>query len=424
MTIRPSRRDILLAFAAATATGCGLPREAGPASPQFPLGVACGDVSVTSGDLWTAFEGTGPLTVRVWPRDDETSAQTFDVTLDDARIGTALVRTLSADTAYAYQFSGDGVLSDVGLFRTPPTADTLKPLTFGVASCARQTEPLAPLAVVAERYPLDALLYLGDTVYADGAKTLADYRGKWREALARRPQRLIRGATSVVATWDDHEVINDASGDRLDPSMLGAARTAFFEYQPVRPDAPTRLWRSLRWGKTAELFVLDCRGERNHATREYMSREQLDWLKAGLAASDATFKLILNSVPISSYPGALFGAFSDDRWEGWPSQREELIDFVDANTSGVLWLTGDFHMGVAGRVARTGPGSTQVEIAAGPAGSNLANPALSYPSPPQFDFASSINNMVVLDLDPATRAARVRFIASNDRVLFDHTYVV
>jgi alkaline phosphatase D len=297
-------------------------------------------------------------------------------------------------------------------------------LRFAVSSCARQTESLAPLAVVAEQYPVDAYLTLGDSVYADGATSLADYRAKWRGALARRPNRLLRAATSLIATWDDHEVRNDASADRLSPAQLDAARAAFFEHQPVRTDAPNRIWRSLRWGLTAEIFVLDCRGERNHATFDYVSPEQLAWLKAGLAASPATFKLIMNSVPISNYPGAFYAPFADDRWQGWPRQRTDLLSFIDEHRGGVLWLTGDFHMGVAGRVALAGPGAEQLEIAAGPAGSNLPNPALSYPSPPQFDFASAVNNVVVLDLTPDTNSARVRFVAGDARVLFDRTYTV
>jgi alkaline phosphatase D len=418
----PTRRE-LLAFLAASA--CGLPGEAGPASPRFPLGVACGDPTDTTAQLWTVLNGAGPLSVRVWPRADEAQAQLFDVPVGANDVALLPLTGLQPRTWYAYAFStGDGATSDEGQFRTAPGTDALVPLTFGVTSCARQTEPLTPLTRLAQDYELDAYLTLGDSVYADGAVQLSDYRAKWRTALARRPNRLVRAATGLVATWDDHEVLNDVSADRADPAQLAAARAAFFEHQPVQPAAPNRLWRSLRFGRTAEVFVLDCRGERDHATGEYISAAQLAWLEQGLANSPATFKLVMNSVPISSYPGVFFGAFAPDRWEGWPVQREALLRFVDEHRDGVLWLTGDFHIGVAGRVALTGPGAQQVEIAAGPAGANVPNPALSYPSPPQFDFASAVNNVVVLDLDPATRAARVRFVAGDGRVLFEQTYTL
>jgi alkaline phosphatase D len=421
--MKPTRREVLLALAAAS---CGMPPEAGPASSDFPLGVACGDATETGGRLWTVFVGSGPVSVRVWPRADELRAKVFGVEVDEAQVAAFDVTALEPSTWYSYVFIGEAgaTQSDVGSFRTRPAAEARPALRFAVTSCARQTESLAPLAVVAQQYPVDAYLSLGDSVYADGATTLADYRVKWRGALARRPNRLMRGATSLIATWDDHEVRNDVSADRVSPEQLDAARAAFFEHQPLRPAAPNRLWRSLRWGLTAEIFVLDCRGERNHATGEYLSTEQLEWLKAGVAASPATFKLIMNSVPISNYPGALYAAFADDRWQGWPAQRADVLSFIDQHRAGVLWLTGDFHIGVAGRVSLEGPGSSQVEIAAGPAGTNFPNPALSYPSPPQFDFASAVNNVVLLDLMPETNTARVQFVAGDGRVVFDHSYVV
>lgn len=420
--MRPTRREVLLALAAGA---CGLPAEPGPGSPLFPLGVACGDVTADGGLLWTCFTGEGTLEARVWPKGDEGQVQSHAAMVTEAGIGRCEVKALTASTWYSYEFrDAQGVASDRGQFRTAPGPDELVPLSFGVTSCARQTESLAPLRRLAEDYSLDAYLMLGDSVYADGAVTLEEYRAKWRTALARSPHRLIRAATSTVATWDDHEVKNDASGDRVDPAQLEAARAAFFEHQPVRPAAPSRIWRSLRFGRTAELFVLDCRGERDHSRGEYISQEQLDWLEQGLATSPCTFKLVMNSVPISSYPGLFFSAFAQDRWEGWPKQRAELLQFVDGHRAGVLWLTGDFHIGVVGRVALEGPGQEQLEIAAGPAGSNLPNPALSYPSGPQFDFASATNNAVVLDLEPSTRTARVRFVAGTGRVLFERSYVV
>ncbi len=413
-----------------TAIGCGLPAEEGPASPDFPLGVSAGDPTSTGALAWTRYVGTGALRLEVWKRDDPATRHTFAVTPSDQGIALVVVEDLAPDTWWQYAFVAsddgvDGARSDEGRFRTAPDENSLAPVRFGVSSCSKQSYPLTPFTRAAQELECDAFLLLGDTVYADGATDLASYRASWRTALARRPNRLLRGSTGLISTWDDHEIVNDANGDQVPPAQIAAARQATFEHQPWRIDGerPGRLWRSLRWGKTAELFVLDCRSERNHATKEYLSRAQMDWLKAGLAASPATFKLILNSVPISSYPGAFFQLLAKDRWEGWPEQRRELLEFIDTSPiEGVLWLTGDFHMGVAGRVSREGVGATQVEIAAGPAGQG-ANPSPSYPSPPQFDFATAWNNVVVLDLDPASRTARVQFLDGGTRTLFDRSYV-
>ncbi len=416
-----SRRLFLAGLSAAS---CGLPSEEGPASPDFPLGVASGDADADGALVWTRYDGRDAVQLEWWKRDDPTTLRTQPLTPRDGGFCITALEGLDPGTWWSFAFSTSSARSDEGHFRTALADDTLEPLRFGASSCSRQNYPLTPFLRAASEVQCDAFLMLGDTVYADGADDLPSYREKWNEALARRPNRLLRASTSLVSTWDDHEIINDASGDRLDPARVAAARQATFEHQPWRADGqmPQRLWRSLRWGRTAELFVLDCRSERNHATGEYLSRAQLDWLKAGLANSPATFKLILNSVPITAYPGAFFQTFAADRWEGFPAQRTEILDFIDSTpTEGVLWLTGDFHMGVAGRTARDGVGARQLEIAVGPAG-NFPNPSLSYPAGPQFDFATAHNNFTTLELDPASRTVRVQFFDGGSRTLFDRTY--
>ena len=83
-------------------------------------------------------------------------------------------------------------------------------------------------------------------------------------------QRLL-ATTPYYAVWDDHEIAND-SGPHDDPTprapgthLLPIALRAFLDYQPLIPpaDDPTRLYRSLRWGKHVELFLLDTRQYRD-----------------------------------------------------------------------------------------------------------------------------------------------------------------
>lgn len=419
-----SRRAVLAGLAA---SACAPLEAEVPAPPDFPLGVSAGDPQPDGAVLWTRYVGHHALMLELERLGE--APTTREVTPDETGIVIAPLTGLAPGEWYAYAFvAHDGGVevarSERGRFRTAPALDALVPLHFGASSCARQTAAMTPFVRAAEEFEFDAFLLLGDTVYADGATTLEEYREKWRGALARRPNRLLRASTGVINTWDDHEIVNDARGDLVPPARLEAARQAIFEHQPWTSDGamPRRLWRRLRFGLTAELFVLDCRSERNRERDEYLSREQLDWLKAGLAASPARFKLILNSVPMSSYPGGFFGAFAHDRWEGWPTQRLELLRFIDETPiDGVVWLTGDFHMGVAGRVAKEGPGSTQVELACGPAGSS-ANPSPSYPSPPQFDFATAVQNLVSLRLDPIAGRIQAQFLDGGTRTLFERTY--
>jgi len=74
--------------------------------------------------------------------------------------------------------------------------------------------------------------------------------------------------------------------------------------------------------------VLDSRGERNGDT-EYISRAQLEWLLTGLRESESRFKLIMSSVPMTDYADMLGEALADDRWQGFPEQRGEILSFIE-----------------------------------------------------------------------------------------------
>ena len=134
----------------------------------------------------------------------------------------------------------------------------------------------------------------------------------------------------------------------------------------------------LSLGDSVEFFVLDCRSERQEETREgaeaiYISRAQMDWLKSALADSPCHFKAILTSVPITAWP-ELLSVVIDDRWEGYRSQREELLDWiVEEDVSNVFFISGDFHCGAVTRVEPSGPRSGLYEVLVGPGG-NANNP--------------------------------------------------
>ncbi|MFZ5469826.1 MAG: alkaline phosphatase D family protein [Myxococcota bacterium] len=420
-----TRREVLQAAAAlgaGLAVGCGSPEP--PADPRFPLGVASGDPTSSSVLLWTCYRGRAELVVSV---DDEAGARVFSapVTVADGGFAHVDVPGLAPGRAYRYLFSDSDGSTSEGRFRTAPDDDARVPLSFGATCCTKLGHPMDTLERAAGR-ALDAFLLLGDTAYVDGAHTLAEYRRNWAKTLSTAPQRALRAAHAVIATWDDHELANNWNAENIGRERFETAASVFFEHQPARrqPHAPFRVWRRLRFGRTAEVFVLDTRGERRPSAQEFLSRAQLDWLEAGLAESSAAFKLVLNPVPIAAYPGALFQSFELDRWQGYPQQRTEILQHVeDRDIRGVLWLAGDFHLACAGRVSLQGPGQNAVEVLVGP-GAQAANPSPTYPAPPQFDWASGVNNYTVIDLDPATLQARIRHVDGGDATLFDHTYVL
>ncbi|MFN0104022.1 MAG: alkaline phosphatase D family protein [Bryobacteraceae bacterium] len=124
----------------------------------------------------------------------------------------------------------------------------------------------------------------------------------------------------------------------------------------------------------AEVYLLDTRGMRDmhdmnnpaKAGLYMLGKQQHDWLKASMAASDADFFFIASSVnlmiPHIGSPGSTDPiAGKDDAWTAFTWEREELIQFWDSLKRPVIVMTGDLHNSWAVRVT-----STVWEFAAGP----------------------------------------------------------
>jgi alkaline phosphatase D len=87
-----------------------------------------------------------------------------------------------------------------------------------------------------------------------------------------------------------------------------------------------------------------------------LGKEQKEWIKATMQASDATWKLWGNEVPmmrmfVRNVGGALgFDRVLDgDAWDGYPTERAELLTFLRTqNIKNVVVLSGDIHAHFAG----------------------------------------------------------------------------
>lgn len=334
------------------------------ASTGFALGVMAGDATTDRAILWTRYAGGNRLLVHVQLTDGTPAFET-SVTPQEGFVHVD-VGPLASGARYKYAFleldKDDQVIarSAVGTFRCAIAEDSLEPVTFAGVSCTSQfnANTNANLGRLAARTDLSFVLHAGDQLYADfpageGAMDLPGYRAKYAYAWAQSGLKALHQNVGMYNTWDDHEVYNNWQGIR-DVTRINAGVQSFFEHQPIRRDAakPHRIYRSFRWGKTLELFVLDCRGERDLAAGKFMSDDQVSWLTDGLANSKAVFKMILSSCPIGLFPSTIGQWRSpDDRWANlaWSAQRTQVLEASQA-AGGVWWLSGDFHFGTVGRV--------------------------------------------------------------------------
>ncbi|MEU9374042.1 alkaline phosphatase D family protein [Streptomyces sp. NPDC048255] len=437
----PRRRTVVLAAAATAAlapiTSLGATAaHAAEAAPAFLHGVASGDPLPDGILLWTRVtptaaavpgSGAGPDTQVTWEvAGDQAFSQVVArgaVTASAATDHTVKVdvRGLRPQTSYWYRFTAGASVSPVGRTKTTAGPDvTTAGVRFGVVSCANwESGYFSAYRHLAARADLDAILHLGDYIYEyqsggyPEAKyvvrphepkheivSLADYRTRHGKYKTDGDLQALHAAHPVVAIWDDHEFADDAwagGADNHTPASEGdwaaraaAAKQAYFEWMPVRASIAGTVYRRLRFGTLADLHLLDLRSFRSQQVkvgsgsvddpeRTLTGRAQLDWLKAGLAESDATWKLVGTSVMISpvafaSLPAHLLQplakllglpqggiAVNVDQWDGYTDDRKELLGHLkDRNVKNTVFLTGDIHMAWANEVPvnmATYPGS-------------------------------------------------------------------
>ncbi|MFG3344843.1 alkaline phosphatase D family protein [Streptomyces sp. NPDC048018] len=427
----PSRRTVVKAAAVTAVAAPALAAIASPAladagAPSFLHGVASGDPLPDGVLLWT----------RVTPTPDATpgSGRGADVPVgwelaEDRSFartvasGTVVasassdhtvkvdVRGLHPATPYWFRFTSGGTVSPAGRTRTAPAVDSAAPgIRFGVVSCANwEAGYFSAYRHLAARTDLDAILHLGDYIYeyAAGAYpeakytvrqhqpaheivALADYRLRHATYKTDADLQALHAAHPIVAIWDDHEFANDAwsgGAENHTPDAEGvwaervaAAKQAYFEWMPVRTSTEGTVYRRLRFGRLADLHLLDLRSFRSQQAgvgsgkvddpeRTITGRAQLDWLKAGLASSDATWQLVGTSVMISpvafgALPADLLGPLAEllglpqgglavnvDQWDGYTDDRKELLKHLtDRGIRNTVFLTGDIHMAWANDV--------------------------------------------------------------------------
>ncbi|MEV7003257.1 alkaline phosphatase D family protein [Streptomyces sp. NPDC093982] len=429
-SLTPRRRTVVKA-AAATAVLAGplaaaLPAKAADAAPAFLHGVASGDPLPDGVLLWTRVtptpdatpgSGLGPDTEVSWvvARDKAlmnivAKGSTSARAASDHTVK-ADIRGLEPATDYWFRFSAGGTDSPVARTRTAPAANaSVAGLRFGVVSCANwEAGYFASYRHLAARGDLDAWLHLGDYIYEYGAGqygtrgksvrqtaptheilTLADYRIRHGQYKTDADLQALHAKAPVIAIWDDHEIANDTWSGGAENHTEGAegtwaarqaaAKQAYFEWMPVRPAIAGTTYRSLRFGKLADLSLLDLRsfrsqqaavgnGDVDDPDRTLTGRAQLDWLKAGLKSSDTTWRLVGNSVMISPFAigsltadllkplAKLLGlpqeglALNTDQWDGYTDDRRELLAHLRSNAiRNTVFLTGDIHMAWANDV--------------------------------------------------------------------------
>ncbi len=384
---------------------------------SFPVGLQSGDPHSDSIVLWSRYAGVESVEMLVVAYDgsDWVEVVRETVTPEDGGFIHRLVEGLAEDTWHSFSFSDSTGTAGVGSFRTPPESG-LRTVTFGGVSCTKQSFGPFPTLSAGATQGYAFTLLAGDQVYSNTSE-LEDKRADWEDNLSTSGFRDLLASAPSIATWDDHEVANDWGIEDVDEDRIEAGKEAFFDYMATRPRYGDNLYRSIRYSDTLEVFVLDVRSEREPEQGQYISPEQLAWVIGALESSTAVFKFVLTSVPFTDFESLLADVAADDRWQGYPEQRSELVDAA-ASHENVYFLSGDFHLGFVSRVdPAEGVGFELYDILMGPGG-NAASPIGDLMiETDQFLLGLSARNTTRFTADPLDETLLVEFIGEDGSVL-------
>jgi alkaline phosphatase D len=241
---------------------------------------------------------------------------------------------------------------------------------------------------IAGQLELNAVVHLGDYIYeyASGVYgdttlgrlheprheviTAEDYYIRYAQ-YRRDPQLLAAHAVHpFICIWDDHEVANDSyttgaeNHDALTEgsylTRMTSAKEIYYNWMPIREQANGAIYRSLSFGQTADLHMLDERlagrdqpatsfspTELGDTTRRMLGEEQFGWLCSELRYSTARWQLIGNQVLFSELDLSDIlpqYAVNLDAWDGYAYEQQRLKDsLAHYENSNTIFLTGDTH---------------------------------------------------------------------------------
>ena len=422
-----SRRGLLRGATASAALAFLLPAPARHAIAQpvfraypFRMGVASGDPWPDGVVLWTrlcpeplAGGGMPHIAVEVQ----------WEVAADEAmrqvvQKGTSLARPelghsvhveltgLEPGRHYWYRFRAGREASPIGRTRTAPAADAAPTaLRFASAGCQLwETGHFTAWRHIAAEN-IDLVCHYGDYIYESrghgGAPhavphvrehhgeelySLDDYRTRYAQYRGDPDLQAAHHAHPFAMSFDDHEVDNNWAGAvseedgsarrpiHVPPEIFALRKQiafqAWWEAMPLRraqrPSGPEiTAWRALRWGRLAEIAILDTRSHRDdqpcgditgppcaevaNPNAQVLGAAQEAWLLDRASRTDATWKVLAQQVPMmrrnwSAAGGGNALSVSMDKWDAYPAARDRLLRGLhDRRVANVAVLSGDVH---------------------------------------------------------------------------------
>ena len=378
--MRAATLAVLVVMLTALLAGAGA-GVAGREGDGFGYGVAAGEITPTSAKLWTRAPKAGAVVLTVVEATKTPTVRTFTVRAVAANDLTVqrVVAGLAPATEYRYTFAQVGVgwgerawsvphgaaadgkrqsaLRDLGRRRCNPRRERQAGIQQlrGLRAHGRRAQRFQHQP---RRHDLLGQRALGLQAGADRSGEVAEVPVRPR---ASDPAALARRAPVSTASRTTTSSSTTSRVPEFGKPLYQAGVKAFTDYAPVSWKPASGLYRTFRWGKNLELFLLDERSFRSAkvanaraagdlaptapaavraafatlipslagpspqaaATRSTTrrgrcsaARQEAAFLKA-IEASTATFKVVVNEVPMQQ-----FYQLPYDRWEGYAADAD------------------------------------------------------------------------------------------------------
>jgi len=207
----------------------------------------------------------------------------------------------------------------------------------------------------------DFMIATGDNVYYDSpggekwsATTQNALRKKWHEQFVQ--QRFIEFFSKIPVYWekDDHDFrFNDCDTTGPEPPISDLGIATFHEQVPVvTPGYPNlKTYRTHRINKHLQIWLTEGRDFRSPNDmkdgpgKTLWGKEQIDWLKETLLASDATFKILISPTPLIG-PDDAYKKDNHTNPGGFQFERDEFFKWLlenDFQNDNFYVVCGDRH---------------------------------------------------------------------------------
>lgn len=293
-----------------------------------------------------------------------------------------------------------------GRLRTAPPPDEPVRVVFAATTGQAYQDQDAPgggykMYPAIQELEADFFVHTGDILYYDQwAKTLELARWGWARMFSLPTNFEFHRQVPSYFMKDDHDTLSNDAWPSMESEFMGEltfaqGQAVFLEQVPMGDST----YRTFRWGQDLQIWMTEDRDFRSANTdpdgpeKTMLGAEQKAWLMESVAASDATFRVLIKPTPIL---GPYQEGENDNHTnlEGFFHEGEEIREFLAAQDNMIV-ISGDRHFQYVIEDPETG----LREYATGPVSDAHARGRISDEQRLEFEYLDVIGGFLAVTVE-------------------------